>query len=195
MRSTAGYANRSDMKTDSARLGDLARRLLSEGARVRVLAPAAEHAGWPAGVKVLKPAPSGQMPLPDAVGPVTRTVPGERQDAEILMMRQWHRFSATTGRPAFTAAGTTPMGFGWYHIPMEAVVDQAGRIVLPKFIRDALGLLPGTKVDISPYGAGVQVVPAGRTARLVEEDGVLVAAGDTPVDDDVLFGLIDAGRK
>jgi AbrB family looped-hinge helix DNA binding protein len=83
----------------------------------------------------------------------------------------------------------------WYDIPMEAVVDQAGRIVLPKFIRDALGLLPGTKVDISPYGAGVQVVPAGRTARLVEEDGVLVSAGDTPVDDDILFGLIDAGRK
>lgn len=35
---------------------------------------------------------------------------------------------------------------------------------------------------------------AGRTARLVEEDGVLVSAGDTPVDDDVLFGLIDASR-
>jgi AbrB family looped-hinge helix DNA binding protein len=87
------------------------------------------------------------------------------------------------------------MGSGWYDIPMEAVVDQAGRIVLPKFIRDALGLLPGTKVDISPYGAGVQVVPAGRTARLVEEDGVLVSAGETPVDDDILFGLIDAGRK
>jgi AbrB family looped-hinge helix DNA binding protein len=87
------------------------------------------------------------------------------------------------------------MGSDWYYIPMEAVVDQAGRIVLPKFIRDALGLLPGTKVDISPYGAGVQVVPAGRTARLVEEDGVLVSAGDTPVDDDILFGLIDAGRK
>jgi AbrB family looped-hinge helix DNA binding protein len=87
------------------------------------------------------------------------------------------------------------MGSDWYDIPMEAVVDQAGRIVLPKFIRDALGLLPGTKVDISPYGAGVQVVPAGRTARLVEEDGVLVSAGDTPVDDDVLFGLIDAGRR
>jgi AbrB family looped-hinge helix DNA binding protein len=87
------------------------------------------------------------------------------------------------------------MGSGWYAVPMEAVVDQAGRIVLPKFIRDALGLLPGTKVDISPYGAGVQVVPAGRTARLVEEDGVLVSAGDTPVDDNILFGLIDAGRK
>ena len=78
---------------------------------------------------------------------------------------------------------------------MEAVIDQAGRIVLPKPIRDALGLLPGTRVDISAYGAGVQIVPAGRTARLIEEEGVLVAAGETPVDDDVLFALIDAGRK
>jgi AbrB family looped-hinge helix DNA binding protein len=87
------------------------------------------------------------------------------------------------------------MGFHWYRFPMEAIVDQAGRIVLPKSIRDALGLLPGTKVDISPYGAGVQVVPAGRTARLVEENGVLVSAGETPVDDDILFSLIDAGRR
>ena len=82
-----------------------------------------------------------------------------------------------------------------YRFPMETVIDQAGRIVLPKPIRDALGLLPGTKVDISPYGAGAQVVPAGRTARLVEEDGVLVSAGDTTVDDGVVFALIDAGRK
>jgi AbrB family looped-hinge helix DNA binding protein len=87
------------------------------------------------------------------------------------------------------------LGFRWYRFPMETVIDQAGRIVLPKPIRDALGLLPGTRVDISPYGAGAQVVPAGRTARLVEEDGVLVSAGDTPVDDDVVFALVDAGRK
>ena len=87
------------------------------------------------------------------------------------------------------------MGSRWYRFPMEAVVDQAGRVVLPKPLRDALGLLPGTKVDISPYGAGAQIVPAGRTARLVDEGGVLVAAGKTPVDDDVVFALIDAGRK
>src|SRR6266704_1860550 len=77
---------------------------------------------------------------------------------------------------------------------MEAVIDQAGRVVLPKPIRDALGLLPGTKVDITPYGAGAQLLPAGRTARLVEEDGVLVADAETPVDDDMVFALIDAGR-
>lgn len=87
------------------------------------------------------------------------------------------------------------MGFEWYPFPMEAIIDQAGRVVLPKPIRDALGLLPGTRVDITPYGAGAQLVPAGRTACLVEEHGVLVAAGETPVDDDVVFALIDAGRK
>ncbi len=87
------------------------------------------------------------------------------------------------------------MGSRWYPFPMEAVIDQAGRVVLPKAIRDALGLLPGTKVDISAYGAGVQLVPAGRTARLAEEDGVLVATSETPVDDDVVFALIDAGRR
>jgi AbrB family looped-hinge helix DNA binding protein len=78
---------------------------------------------------------------------------------------------------------------------MEAVIDQAGRVVLPKPIRDALGLLPGTKVDITPYGAGAQILPAGRTARLVEEGGVLVADAKTLVDDDTVFALIDAGRK
>ncbi len=78
---------------------------------------------------------------------------------------------------------------------MEAIIDNAGRIVLPKPLRDALGLLPGTKVDISPYGAGAQIVPAGRTARLVDEGGHLVASGETPVDDDIVFALIEAGRK
>lgn len=78
---------------------------------------------------------------------------------------------------------------------MEAIIDNAGRVVVPKPIRDALGLLPGTTVDISPYGAGAQIVPAGRTARLVDEGGQLVAASETSVDDDIVFALIDAGRK
>ena len=74
-------------------------------------------------------------------------------------------------------------------------MDGVGRIVVPKQLRDALGLVPGSTVDVSQYGAGLQLVPVGRTARLVEEDGVLVADGDTPIDDDDVFGLIDAGRR
>lgn len=78
---------------------------------------------------------------------------------------------------------------------MEATVDDVGRIVLPKPLRDRLGLSPGTKVDVSEYGAGLQVVPRGRTARLVESDGRLVATADTPVTDEDVFGLLDAGRR
>ena len=78
---------------------------------------------------------------------------------------------------------------------MEATIDSVGRIVVPKPFRDALGLAPRTTVDISRYGAGLQLVPVGRTARLVDESGVLVATGETTIDDDVVFGLIDSGRR
>ncbi len=78
---------------------------------------------------------------------------------------------------------------------MEAPIDSVGRIVVPKPLRDALGLSPGTVVDISRYGAGLQLLPTGRTARLIEESGALVATGDTAIDDDVVFGLIDTGRR
>ena len=78
---------------------------------------------------------------------------------------------------------------------MEVTIDSAGRIVVPKPLRDALGLTPGSKVDVSRYGAGIQIVPSGRTARLVHEDGVLVATGDTVIDDATVFGLIDSGRR
>lgn len=78
---------------------------------------------------------------------------------------------------------------------MEVTVDSVGRIVVPKPLRDALGLAPGSTVDVSRYGAGLQLVPTGRTARLVEESGTLVATGDNAIDDDDVFGLIDAGRR
>lgn len=87
------------------------------------------------------------------------------------------------------------MGERWYRIPMKAVVDAAGRIVVPKPLREAMGLRAGSTVEISRYGAGLQLIPTGRTARLEDEDGVLVATGETAIDDEVVFGLIDAGRK
>jgi len=78
---------------------------------------------------------------------------------------------------------------------VEASVDGLGRIVVPKPLRDALGLTSGSKVDISFYGAGLQIVPVSRTARIVSEGDRLVATGETTIDDDVVFGLIDANRR
>jgi AbrB family looped-hinge helix DNA binding protein len=78
---------------------------------------------------------------------------------------------------------------------VETTIDSMGRIVVPKALRDALGLTPGSTVDLSRYGVGLQLVPAGRTARLAEVDGVLVADSTTPVTDDDVFGLLDATRR
>ena len=78
---------------------------------------------------------------------------------------------------------------------MEAKIDASGRIVVSKSLRDEVGLVPGSTVDISRYGAGLKVLPTTRTARLVDEAGVLVATGETVVDDAVVFGLIDSGRR
>jgi AbrB family looped-hinge helix DNA binding protein len=78
---------------------------------------------------------------------------------------------------------------------MEATIDSVGRIVVPKALRDALGLRTGATVDISRYGAGLQLIPIGRTARLVDEDGALVVTGETTIDDGDVFALIDSGRR
>jgi AbrB family looped-hinge helix DNA binding protein len=78
---------------------------------------------------------------------------------------------------------------------MKAAMDSVGRVVVPKPLRDALGLQPGSEVEISRYGAGLQLVPAGRTARVVLEGGVPVATGHTEIDDETVFGLLDAGRR
>jgi AbrB family looped-hinge helix DNA binding protein len=78
---------------------------------------------------------------------------------------------------------------------MEVTVDSVGRILVPKQLRDSLGLAAGSKVDISWYGAGLQLVPSGRTARLEREGDVLVLAGDATLTDDEMFKLIDEGRR
>jgi AbrB family looped-hinge helix DNA binding protein len=78
---------------------------------------------------------------------------------------------------------------------MKATVDAGGRVLVPKPLRDALGLRPGTTVDISRYGAGLQLIPAGRSARIVDEGGVPVATGETVIGDEDVFALVDAGRR
>ena len=78
---------------------------------------------------------------------------------------------------------------------MEAKLDSVGRVLIPKKLRDALGLREGSTVDISWYGAGLQIIPHGRTARIVEEDGHLVATGETRITDEIMYALIDAGRR
>lgn len=51
-----------------------------------------------------------------------------------------------------------------YTASMTQRVGAKGQVVIPKGIRDELGLRPGTEVDFERDGATVRILPAGTTA-------------------------------
>ncbi len=78
---------------------------------------------------------------------------------------------------------------------MRTTIDSAGRLVIPKQLRDELGLEGGSTVDISRYGAGLQLIAGERSAAFIDEDGLPVVTGSTTLTDQQLFAIIDAGRR
>ena len=81
---------------------------------------------------------------------------------------------------------------------MRTTIDKAGRIVVPKKLRDRFGLVGGTEVEIDDVGDGLLVAPVEKvaSARLVEKDGFLVIEGDgSPFTDDDIRSMIDEMRR
>ena len=76
---------------------------------------------------------------------------------------------------------------------MRAAIDKAGRLVIPKALRDSLGLVPG-EVEVTPDGAGLHVEPLAND-ELAEEDGFLVIRADVPVSDELVRTLRDADQR
>lgn len=61
---------------------------------------------------------------------------------------------------------------------MRVAIDAAGRIVVPKALRDELGLTPGTELEISAGDRGLEVVVAPTPMRLEEHGHGVVAVAD-----------------
>lgn len=74
---------------------------------------------------------------------------------------------------------------------MRVTVDRAGRVVIPKPVRDALGIGPDTELDLLPDGAGLRLEPVRPRERPVGEADGLPLLGY--VDGAVLRG-VDAQR-
>jgi AbrB family looped-hinge helix DNA binding protein len=60
---------------------------------------------------------------------------------------------------------------------MDVVVDKFGRMVLPKAIRDDLGLKPGDVLDATEEGDAIILRPRARQNVVRRKEGLLVSCG------------------
>jgi AbrB family looped-hinge helix DNA binding protein len=61
---------------------------------------------------------------------------------------------------------------------MRTTIDAGGRVVIPKSVRERLGLVPGAEVEVVEADGRVEITPASASIEVVEVDGRLVARGD-----------------
>ena len=75
----------------------------------------------------------------------------------------------------------------WYFDGMRTTMDKAGRIIIPKELRDYLGFVPG-EVELTADGAALRVEPVGY-GQIVEEDGhffiAAVEGAEPPSDEQI----------
>lgn len=77
---------------------------------------------------------------------------------------------------------------------MRAAIDKAGRVVIPKQLRDRVGLRPG-EVEVTAEGTWLRIEPLA-TEFLEERDGRLVIpSAGAQIDDDLVRSLRDAGQR
>jgi AbrB family looped-hinge helix DNA binding protein len=77
---------------------------------------------------------------------------------------------------------------------MRTTIDQAGRVVIPKALRDEVGLGAG-EVEVRAEGAGLRLEPVSG-GSLQERDGRLVIPAEgQAIDDALVERLRDAGRR
>ena len=77
---------------------------------------------------------------------------------------------------------------------MRTTIDKAGRLVIPRSLRDRIGLSAGGEVELELDGAAVRIEPVAGTG-LRDEDGLLVIpATGVPITAASVRDLIDADR-
>jgi len=72
---------------------------------------------------------------------------------------------------------------------MTLKLDKAGRVILPKPVRDRLGLREGSSLEIVETPDGVILKPAERRPSMVKKQGLWVHTGKLPPAFDILQAI------
>jgi AbrB family looped-hinge helix DNA binding protein len=86
----------------------------------------------------------------------------------------------------------------WYDAAMTTAMDSAGRIVIPKALRERLGLEPGRVVDIRERDGRIEIEPAPTPMTLVRRRGGQVAVPGSPLPpltDEIVRATIEGTRR
>lgn len=80
---------------------------------------------------------------------------------------------------------------------MRTTIDAAGRLVVPKGLRDELGFSAGTELELEAVDGRLQVTVPSRVRMVVEgADGVRFVADDAPpLSVEQVRDLVERGRR
>jgi AbrB family looped-hinge helix DNA binding protein len=77
---------------------------------------------------------------------------------------------------------------------MRTAIDSAGRIVIPKTLRDALGLTAGQPLEITEQDGRLEIVPTATPMLLVDE-GAVADAGMPVLTADLVPDTLERIRR
>ena len=77
---------------------------------------------------------------------------------------------------------------------MRTTIDKAGRLVIPKQLRDHVGLRAGV-VEVTAEGTGLRVEPLAAESLDERNGRLVIPAAGTELDDDLVRSLRDAGQR
>lgn len=77
------------------------------------------------------------------------------------------------------------------HVP----IDRFGRVVLPKKIRDRLGVRPGTEFEVEEREDVILLKPVVGQPMILEKDGLLVVKSESSLSEDAILTAIEKVRE
>lgn len=77
---------------------------------------------------------------------------------------------------------------------MKTTIDKVGRLVIPRPLRDRIGLAGGGVVEVELDGAGLRIRPISGIELREDGDLLVIPRTGASIDDTLVRELIDADR-